>query len=213
MSKEIDDLILGYQRFRQHYFGENNKTFDNLIKRGQNPKVMIISCCDSRVDPSIIFGCEPGDLFVIRNVANLVPPYENYTSYHGTSAAIEFGVSNLDLHDIIILGHSYCGGIRALLENVDLLTTEGFISKWMELAKPARDETIKNHPAYNIDQQADACSQYALINSLNNLLTFPWIKEKVKSGNLSLHAWFFDLSTGLIHRLNQEQNMFEVMEV
>lgn len=212
MSKEINELIIGYKRFREHYFSNSNKTFDNLIKLGQNPKVMIISCCDSRVDPSIIFGCEPGDLFVIRNVANLVPPFENNSSYHGTSAAIEFGISNLDIHDVIILGHSFCGGIRALLENVDLLSSENFISKWMELAKPAREKTLENYPNSNLDQQADMCGQYALVNSHNNLMTFPLIQEKVKSGFLSLHAWFFDLSTGLIYMLNQEQNKFEPIE-
>lgn len=213
MSKEITQLKEGYKKFRQKYFNEANDLFDNLIRRGQQPKVLIISCCDSRVDPSIILGCEPGDLFVIRNVANLVPPYENFSSYHGTSAAIEFGVNSLGVTDVIILGHSYCGGIRALLEGVELVKKEGYVSKWMELAISAREQAIKSHPTYNLDQQVDVCSQYALIHSLSNLMTFPWLKEKVEAGNLALHAWYFDLSTGLIEVLNQENNMFETMEI
>lgn len=213
MSKEIAQLKEGYKKFHQKYFNDKNKTFDNLIRRGQQPKILIISCCDSRVDPSIILGCEPGDLLVVRNVANLVPPFENFSSYHGTSAAIEFGVTGLGVQDIIILGHSYCGGIRALVEDAETVKKEGYVSKWMELAAPAREQTMQSHPDYTLDQQADECAHYALINSLNNLMTFPWLKERVESNQLDLHAWYFDLSTGLIDVLNQETNVFEMMEV
>lgn len=210
MAKDIHHLVSGYKKFRKKYFDTPDKPFEKLVRQGQQPKIMIISCCDSRVDPSIILDCEPGDLFVIRNVANLVPPYETNGSYHGTSAAMEFGICNLGIENIIVLGHSLCGGIQALVQNADL-AKDGFISKWMEMAAPARQKALALHAHDSFETQCTACAQYALMNSLKNLQTFPWIKQRIENGDVSLHAWYFDLSSGLIHILDQENETFDVL--
>jgi carbonic anhydrase len=198
MPKEIDYAIKGYQKFHKKYFGNNNQTFGNL-KDGQNPKILVIACSDSRVDPAIIMDSKPGDLFVVRNVANLVPPYENDSStYHGTSAALEFGILGLGIKHIIIFGHSRCGGIRALVEDSQIIESKNFITKWMEIAKPAYEKTLENHVHDSIDEQSEHCARLALVNSRKNLLTFPWIKEKFDAKNLFLHSWYFNIDSGKI---------------
>jgi len=208
MPHEIDYLITGYQHFRRRYFDGSNSLFDNLVKHGQQPKVLMVACSDSRVDPSIILDCQPGDLFMVRNVANLIPPYENNASYHGTSAALEFGIKQLNIRHIILFGHSGCGGIKALLENKNM-PGDGFISKWTEIAEPAREKVLKEHHHLPESEQVNLCSQYALIHSLENLLTFPWISEKVKANVLFLHAWHFELSSGKILAYNSQNGLFE----
>ncbi len=209
MPQEINDLIKGHQKFRERYFqDDDNTTYEQLVKLGQRPKALVIACSDSRVDPSILMNCEPGDLFVIRNVANLVPPCENNAGYHGTSAAIEFAVQQLKLRHIIILGHSHCGGMRALVENADMNQT-GFIHKWIELAQPAREEVMRNHPHSSVDVQTNICCQYAIQHSLKNLMTFPWIKERVETGDLFLHGWYFNLENGVINHFDAEKSCFK----
>jgi carbonic anhydrase len=215
MSKKIDYLIKGYKSFRQQYFESDKAFYKNLVATGQQPKYLIIACSDSRVDPAIILNCKPGDLFVIRNVANLIPPCEFDSHYHGTSAALEFGICSLGIKDIIILGHSQCGGMIALLENYKkntLVKTKSFLAKWVEIAKSACDKTVSDHPNLSTVQQTDICAQHSLLYSLKNLNTFPWIKEGVSQSTLSLHAWYFDLSTGKINFFNALQQEFEALD-
>ena len=210
MLKDIENLIQGYQKFRKHYFSDSNSAFEDLVRWGQKPKILMIACSDSRVDPALVLNCQPGDLFVIRNVANLVPPYEDDQSYHGTSAALEFGVSGLGIRHIILFGHTQCGGIQTLLENSGKEPKQKtFISKWMELARPAHDAILKFHGGKSLEDKTTLCGQYSLMNSLKNLETFPWIAERVHQGLLSLHAWNFDLSKGILERYNPEKNKFE----
>lgn len=210
MLKDIENLIQGYQKFRKQYFSDSNSAFEDLVRWGQRPKILIIACSDSRVDPALVLNCQPGDLFVIRNVANLVPPYEDDQSYHGTSAALEFGVSGLGIRHIILFGHTQCGGIQALLESSDKqLKEKTFISKWMELARPAHEAILKFHEDKSLEDKTTLCGQYSLVNSLKNLETFPWIAERVHEGLLSLHAWNFNLSRGILERYNPEKNKFE----
>lgn len=209
MAIEIKQLIDGNKKFRTKYFGENRALFDELVLQGQRPKIMIIACSDSRVDPAMVFNCQPGQLFVVRNIANLVPPCENNDSYHGTSAALEFGITFLEVEHIIMFGHTQCGGIRALVESDQAVVDKkhhGFIAKWMEIARPAYDKVIVDHSNASVQDQATLCMQYALINSLKNLQTFPWIQNRVQSGKLSLHAWYFDLSMGGIHQYDQDND-------
>jgi carbonic anhydrase len=208
MSKNIKQLIKGYQEFQSHYFDGQNSTYDQLVRDGQKPNVMIIACSDSRVDPAIVLNCEPGDLFVVRNVANLVPPYENDQGYHGTSAALEFAVGGLGVQHIILFGHSQCGGIRSLVEQHETHKQHSFISKWMGIAEGAYQTTMKHHGEQALDERCEICAQQALVNSLENLKTFPWIIEKIKAGALELHAWYFDLSTGIIHAYDAEKGSF-----
>lgn len=215
MPREIDYLIKGYKNFRHRYFEKDKALYENLVTVGQRPRYLIVACSDSRVDPAIILDCKPGDLFVIRNVANLIPPCEFDSHYHGTSAALEFGICGLGIRDIIILGHSQCGGISALLENYKQSTTfqnNSFLSKWVEIAKPACDKTIHDHPSLNTFEQADICAKHSLLSSLANLNTFSWIKENVDNGTLSLHAWYFDLNTGKIICFNERQQKFNDLD-
>ncbi|MEI8295393.1 MAG: carbonic anhydrase [Alphaproteobacteria bacterium] len=209
MPKTIDCLIQGYQEFRSRYFTDAT-VFDKLVQEGQRPKTLVIACSDSRVDPAIVLNCEPGDLFVIRNVANLIPPYENdNNTYHGTSAALEFGICMLEIRHVIVFGHTQCGGIRALMESShESLEDKSFITKWVELAQPAQKVVRENHAELGLEQQVDLCGKYAIIHSLKNLQTFPWIRQRVDSGQLSLHAWYFDLAKGLITAFDEEKNCF-----
>ena len=194
MTIAIENLIEGYSRFRKHFYSKGNVLYKNLSEQGQNPSVLIIACCDSRVDPTIS-RCTPGELFVIRNVANLVPPYEEDDHYHGTSAALEFGVCVLNIPDIIILGHSQCGGIQALLER-NTAHPYSFVDKWMELAICSEQD------------KPELCERESLVGSLNNLMTFPWIRDRVKTKKLNLHGWYFNLSHGTIDRFDRESKRF-----
>jgi carbonic anhydrase len=197
----LNTLIEGYKEFHAHYF-EKSTVYDQLLAEGQKPKAIVIACCDSRVDPAIVTGCQPGELFVVRNVANLVPPFDKNPQYHGTSAAIEFAVKVLKVSHIIIFGHSYCGGIQALMQTSLDKNTNGtphdFIHAWMSIAEPAKQKTLQQHPNDSIEQQAHYCEQASLCTSLSNLKTFPWIQARVNDGSLLLHAWYFDLATGVI---------------
>lgn len=199
MAHEIQKLIDGNKKFRERYFIKESSFFEDLVEQGQRPKIMVVACSDSRVDPATIFNCKPGELFTIRNIANLVPPFEQNDTYHGTSAALEFGTRFLEVEHIIIIGHSCCGGIQALVENNPAIfnDSKSFIAHWMEIARDARNEAVDEHEKTGADLK-QLCEHYSLINSLANLLSFSWIKQRVQSGTLALHAWYFDLTTGTI---------------
>ena len=204
MSPEIKKLIEGNKLFRKNF---NTALFNELVEQGQKPKIMIIACSDSRVDPTRVFNCQPGDLFVIRSVANLVPPCEDNTAYHGTSAALEFGINFLEVEHIIIFGHTKCGGIQALFENISNVWNNkkyNFIAKWMDIARPAYDKVISEHGNASFEEKVVLCEQYALINSLHNLHSFPWVQERINQGTLSIYAWYLDLATGVVRMYDQE---------
>ncbi|NNM83517.1 MAG: carbonic anhydrase [Burkholderiales bacterium] len=190
----LSKLLEGYGRFRRDHF--DSALFERLQSEGQMPKFLVLGCCDSRVDPAIILDCSPGDLFVIRNVANLVPPFENAGHYHGTSAALEFGVCNLGVAHVIVLGHSQCGGIRALMEGAGS-DAGSFIGSWMQIADSARKTVL----ARSLDQKnlLRECEMQAILGSLENLLTFPWVKSRVDEGSLQLHGWYFDIENAMLH--------------
>lgn len=179
-------LLQGYSGFRKRYATGDESVMHSLSLHGQQPDTMVVACCDSRVDPSLILQCNPGDLFVVRNVANIVPPYERDEKHHGTSAALEFGVCYLNVRNLIILGHSQCGGINALLHK-DYLKQNDFISNWVSLI----DIDSKK-------ESDEAFAQRALSYSYDNCLTFPWIKERVNDGTLKIHRWFFNIQAGEI---------------
>jgi len=208
----IDKLVEGYGRFRESYFSDDRTLFDRLTRQGQSPKTIVVGCCDSRVDPAIVTDCEPGDLFIIRNVANLVPPCEGAGSFHGTSAALEFGVRRLEVENIVVLGHAQCGGIRALLaQEPGAAPAAGFIDGWMRVASHARNRVLSRLPDATPDELQRACEQEAILVSLDNLLTFPWILERVAQRKLTLHGWYFDLEQGEMLRFNPESHRFEPM--
>ena len=192
-------LFEGYQRFLSGYLASHREELSELAK-GQSPTVAIVSCCDSRVDPSVIFDTALGDIFVIRNVANLVPPFEPGGNYHGTSAALEFAVTKLKVKHIVILGHARCGGINTLLSEEG--TPQGdFIGRWMSIARQAMERVQKD--MLNAAEIAAACEKESALLSLENLLTFPWISDRVQQGQLTVHAWYYDLENGRLERLSE----------
>jgi carbonic anhydrase len=198
MEQSLLKLIEGYKKFRDKYVHHDNSVMRSLSYHGQKPETMIVACSDSRVDPALILQCEPGDLFVVRNVANIIPPYEKDDAHHGTSAALEFGVNFLKVKQLILLGHTQCGGIQALLEGNDADQND-FISSWVSVVKS------DNHQGHNIDDYA----KLALSKSYQNCLTFPWIKEKISQQKLMIHQWFFDISKGEIFTYSDKANTYQ----
>jgi carbonic anhydrase len=195
----LDKLLAGYHQFRDTYYRENKAFIDELMARGQAPKAMMIACSDSRIDPSLKFGVAPGDMFIVRNVANLVPPFEPDSAAHGTSAALEFAVRALEVEHVIVMGHARCGGIKALLEQPQ---AGDFVAAWMKIAKPAREKALasSSDPA----EAQRCCEQESVRVSLRNLMTFPWVREAVEKGKLQIHGWYFDLTTGALYVLNKQ---------
>lgn len=171
--------------------------------------MLLIGCSDSRVDPALLTGCAPGELFVIRNVANLVPPCEQDTRHHGISAALEYAVCHLDVEHVIILGHSGCGGINALMHGINNGRSAQFIGPWVSIAERARDRIRSELAGKEPEKQNRACEQAAILISLENLLTFPWVRERVEAGTLLLHGWYFDISTGQLLSYVPERAAFE----
>lgn len=189
----MNRLIEGFRRFRDSYYREHRDLFQTLVARGQSPRAMVISCADSRVDPELIFSTGPGEIFVVRNVANLVPPYAPSADYHGTSAALEFAVRSLQVEHVVVMGHARCGGIGALLQG-EVQPPGEFVSPWMRIAAPARERALAAGGAKEMVQRT--CEHEAVKVSLANLMTFPWIRERVGRGALALHGCYFDLEAG-----------------
>lgn len=190
----MERLIDGYRRFRAEAWPERRREFERLAEQGQTPRTLVIGCVDSRVDPAMILGAAPGELLVVRNVANLVPPYQPDSAYHGTSAALEFAVRVLQVADIIVLGHGMCGGIRALLEGAPPEASD-FVAPWMQIAAAARRHALSCDDGS--DRQLE-CEHAAVGLSLDHLRSFPWIAERVAAGTLRLHGGHFDIRTGVL---------------
>jgi len=206
--RDLRALISGFKRFQENYFKSDDALYEELSK-GQRPKVLVIGCCDSRVDPAIITDCRPGDLFVVRNMANLVPPYEPDTHHHGVSAAVEYAVRCLKVEHLIVLGHSHCGGIDILMGEGDDSINGEFIGRWMSIAQPAKDAIQKQLSHKPIDIQRKACEEASILISLENLLSFPWVARCVEAGQLALHGWYFDLEAGQLLGYHPDTGVFE----
>jgi carbonic anhydrase len=206
--KKYNELIAGYRRFHQNYFGHDGLLFAELAQ-GQKPSTLVIACSDSRVDPAIVMDCQPGDLFVVRNVASLVPPYEKGGGYHGVSAALEFAVCALEVRHIIVLGHRQCGGIKALFEGIPEGLQGEFIKPWVNIASRAAERVRIEYPDATADEKACACEMGGILVSLENLHTFPFIKERADQGKLLLHGWYFDIISGKMLAYNDETLKFD----
>ncbi len=197
----MDKLIDGYRRFRDSGLATHRNRMQALACEGQHPQAMIVACSDSRADPAMVFDTAPGQLFVIRNVANLVPPYDPDGEMHGTSAALEFGVRVLEVPHLIVMGHQMCGGIRALVHGFPD-QVQDFVKPWMSMAQPAVDAArAAGTPEDQID---DVCEHETVKLSLNNLRTFPWIAEREADGRLQLHGLRFGIGDGMLERLNPD---------
>jgi carbonic anhydrase len=186
-------LTEGYRAFLQTRLPHEQSRYKELADQGQSPETMIIGCCDSRVSPEVIFDARPGELFVVRNVANLVPPYTPDGNYHGVSAALEFAVQALKVKHIVVLGHAHCGGIRAFAESNAPLSPGDFIGKWMELLGPAARSLDRDDPDY-----LTRLEQASIVRGVDNLLTFPYVRSAVERGKLSIHAAYFGVATGTL---------------
>ena len=199
---EFKALIDGYRRFRENSYPTQKDRYDALVD-GQAPPVMIVSCCDSRVDPATVFDTVPGQVFALRNVANLVPPFEGTPGLHGASAAIEFGVLGLEVRHIVVLGHALCGGIKAALGGAHL-QGGGFVDAWMTIIGEARSRVLLERPA---DPQ-EALEREAIKISLANLRSFPYIADRESDGRLQLHGALFGIERGELLVLDEDTGTF-----
>ena len=211
-SPQLDRLIAGYRRFRENAWNPNRERWATL-RDGQQPEVMVIACSDSRVDPAQIFDVDPGEIFVVRNVAAMVPPFETAPGHHGVSAALEFAVQVLKVREIVVMGHGMCGGCKAALTQ-ELHGTEpgegGFIADWIALLDEAREPIAQ---AFGTEgREAERAMEQAGVKvSLANLRTFPCIRRKEASGELSLRGAFFAISDGILHVLDEEHGHFHAV--
>jgi carbonic anhydrase len=200
-------LIEGFKRFKEAYFGDDKSLYESM-KVGQPAKTLMVACSDSRVDPSILTDSPPGELFTVRNVANLVPPCEHDQHHHGTSSAIEYAVTGLHVDNIIVMGHANCGGIKALWTS-DSLDDSQFIHHWVSIAQTAKDAVKEKHADKSDAEQLRACEQQSVLVSLDNLLGFDFVKKRVEAGTLKLYGWFFDLEEGHLYSYNAQSDTFE----
>jgi carbonic anhydrase len=193
----MEKLIEGYRRFRAEIWPAERERYRGLAEKGQRPETMVIACSDSRVDPQTVFGCGPGELFVVRNVAALVPPYSPDGGYHGTSAALEFAVRVLQVKRLVVLGHARCGGVQAMVEGAPDVAQD-FVAPWISIAAGALAGVPHDH---GHGGHLDLCEVEVIRLTLGNLLTFPWIKESVGAGRLAIHGFRFDIHTGILARV------------
>jgi carbonic anhydrase len=209
---EIAAFLAGFERFREKYFTSGDESVFERLRQGQSPRALVISCCDSRADPGMLLGAGPGEIFVVRNVANLVPPYSDSAELPGIRADIEFAVKELNVERIIVLGHSGCGGIGALMDG------EGepggrfeFIGAWVSIARAARERVLREMAGESRAVQRKACEQGAIALSLENLRSFPWVRERVDAGTLTLDGWYFDMDAGELLGYKAETGRFAAL--
>lgn len=202
-----EPLRHGYARFRRERYPSEAKRYEQMAL-GQSPRTMVIACADSRVDPATIFSAAPGELFVVRNVAALVPPYETSAGYHGTSAAVEFAVTGVHVKHIVVLGHGLCGGISASLKAAENRPVGDFIEPWVDLLSDIRDEVVDDETLVTPDSRQRELEHRAVAHSLKNLRTFPFVNEAIKSGQLTVHGAWFSIGEGQLHWLDAETEEF-----
>jgi len=209
MSSFPGNLTDRFRRFKYRHFAPNADHYEELARYGQNPEVMMISCSDSRVDPETIFSAMPGELFVVRNVANLVPPYETGGKFHGVSSAIEFAVLNLRVKHIVVMGHSGCGGVQAALDQSATIQTEAkFISRWMSMLDEARLKVLASHQTRSQADKVCALEKEGVKTSIKNLRTFPFVKQLEEEERLLLHGAYFEIATCTLSVLNHSRGEF-----
>jgi carbonic anhydrase len=198
-------LVEGYEAFRSGRLAAEQDRYRDLAEQGQSPEIMVIGCCDSRVSPEVVFDARPGELFVVRNVANLVPPYSPDGAYHGVSAALEFAVGALRVKHIVVLGHARCGGVRAFAEGGAPLSPGDFIGKWMSLLAPAAERLrhLDGAPDYLTHLE-----QASIANALDNLMTFPRLRRLIERGHVALHGAYFGVATGELSVLDPQSGRF-----
>ena len=200
-------LLDGYRTFRTQRLPTEQSRYRDLSERGQSPETMVIGCCDSRVSPEVIFDAGPGELFVMRNIANLVPVYQPDENAHGVSAALEYAVNVLRVKHIVVLGHAQCGGIRAFVDKIEPLSPGDFIGKWMAMfIKPG--EVVEQRSHESMQQFVVRIEKAAVFRSLENLMTFPFVRSRVEGGDLQLHGAYFGVAEGSLFVLDKVTKEF-----
>jgi carbonic anhydrase len=205
-------LVEGYRSFLDGRLPHEQDRYRELAETGQSPEVMVIGCCDSRVSPEVIFDARPGELFVVRNVANIVPPYAPDGHAHGVSAALEFGVAALEVKHIVVLGHAHCGGVKAFAENAAPLSPGDFIGNWMRLMAPAAEKAGPPGGLSRTDYLA-RLEQANIANSLDNLLTFPRLRKLIERGEVAIHGAYFGVATGELSVRDEATGAFAPLAV
>jgi len=206
---DIPELVDGYRSFLAGRYAEQAALYRRLSARGQSPKTLIVACCDSRADPSAIFDAAPGALFVLRNVANLIPPYAPDGDYHGTSAALEFAVTVLEVENVLVMGHGQCGGVAAFLDKTRRPASPGdFIGKWMSLLDAAVDAAGRHAHGGDAAERHRAVEFATIRLSLANLLSFPFVRDRVAAGRLRLRGAWFEIATGRLLAMDPETGAF-----
>jgi carbonic anhydrase len=213
MNKSIYKLLVGFRRFREKYYTQQEDVYQRLSSDGQTPKTLLIGCSDSRVDPAILTDGAPGELFVIRNVANLVPPCEPAgVGLHGTSSAIEFAVVNLKVENVIVLGHRQCGGIKALMSGATD-DPKSFVGKWMSIAEEARKNIIRIYPDADHDTRWRLAEKESIKVSIKNLRTFPFVQQAIKTRDMNVVGIYFDLEQGELSEYDETTDRFKLLEI
>lgn len=209
----IERMLTGYRNFKKGKYVGNESRYAELVQQGQSPGVAVIACADSRVDPALVFQTDPGDVFMIRNVANLVPPREEGGTFHGTSAALEFAVKALNVPNIVVLGHAHCGGIKAMIEG-QAVADAGYeyVPAWVSILQAAHRRAIATMPDLSEAEMQTVCEKNAVMVSLENLTTFPWIRERIADKRLKLHGWYFDIGTATLEIYDPNVGRFMIVE-
>jgi len=216
INREMARLVSGFRRFRERFFeetGEDLSVYQRLAANAQSPKTLLIGCSDSRVDPALLTGAGPGEIFVVRNVANLIPPCESPgVGHHGTSSALEFAVETLKVENIVVLGHRQCGGIGALMRGATI-DKDSFIGPWMSIAEDARRSVLENHPQDSFDSQCRLAEMESIKVSLRNLRTYPFVNDAVRERQLNIFGAYFDLEKGELWAYEEPKNLFRLLEI
>ena len=208
----LDRLLKGFADFRLGYYREHLDLFEKLATEGQSPKILIVACADARVDPGILTQTQPGDIFTVRNVAAMVPPAQLPPDerHHGTSSAIEYAVRGLSVEHVVVLGHALCGGIAALVDGKQgAFASFDYLSTWTSIAQEVRDGAVRELKGRPHEEIVRAVEQAAVVNSVANLMGFPWLAERVAAGRLVVHAWWFNLTEGQLYAFNPDAATFD----
>jgi carbonic anhydrase len=211
MDKNINSLIQGHFDFQNVKFKQNEQRFKDLVENGQSPKALFIGCSDSRVVPDVITGSLPGDLFVTRNIGNLVPPFKPDEEYHATAAVIEYAVTHLKVSDVIVCGHSHCGAISSLYKEIPKDSKNIHINKWLDLAEPAKKIAMMSHRQASLEDRLRYTEKISVLFQLQNLMSYPAVKEAVEAGELFIHAWYFDIETGEIECFDDDEYEYKLL--
>jgi carbonic anhydrase len=206
----MQKLIEGIHRFRNQYWSENRELFERLAEHGQSPEALFITCCDSRVDPVVITHGKPGDLFIVKNMGNFVPPYsENPLEGTGVAAAVEYAVVHLHVRDIVVCGHSDCGAMKALYKDRAHYAGTPHIGEWLKYGDRTMRVVTANYPELSREERLEITSEENVLIQIENLRTYPVVREAAREGKLHVHAWYFDIGTGRVYSYSPVKEQYE----